>query len=115
MSLGAKSRRRRRPQADVGGHLPPRAFAPAPTSLQTQRFSLGPHVPGALRLPGLRRPGTKKPPKGAGSVTTASAASATHFSSVPPRGLALQPPHVAVAGPCNSHLASRTHTQPQQR
>src|SRR3546814_19195913 len=28
MSLGAKSRRRRRPQADAGGHLPPMAFAP---------------------------------------------------------------------------------------
>src|SRR3546814_4168056 len=80
MSLGAKSRRRRRPQADGGGHLPPRAFAPAPTSLQTQRFSLGPHVPGALRLPGLRGPGTKKPPQGGGFVTTGCAASAMQFA-----------------------------------
>src|SRR3546814_3146193 len=80
MSLGAKSRRRRRPQADAGGHLPPRAFAPAPTSLQTQRFSLGPHVPGALRLPGLRGPGTKKPPQGGDFVTTGCAASAMQRS-----------------------------------
>src|SRR3546814_12459730 len=28
MSLGAKSRGRRRPQVDAGGHSPPRAFAP---------------------------------------------------------------------------------------
>src|SRR3546814_18776457 len=80
MPLGARSRRRRRPQADAGGHLPPRAFAPAPTSLQTQRFSLGPHVPGALRLPGLRGPGTKKPPPGGAFVTTGCAAQAMQFA-----------------------------------
>src|SRR3546814_16177543 len=32
MSLGAKSRGRRRPQADAGGHSPPRAFAPGALS-----------------------------------------------------------------------------------
>src|SRR3546814_12437043 len=38
LSLGAKSRGRRRPKAGAGGHSPPRAFAPAPTHLRTRAF-----------------------------------------------------------------------------
>src|SRR3546814_16463749 len=41
MSLGAKSRRRRRPQADAGGHLPPRAFATC--SPVVKAATLSPH------------------------------------------------------------------------
>src|SRR3546814_8057961 len=41
MSLGAKSRRRRRPQADAGGHLPPRAFAPGAPVVKAA--TLSPH------------------------------------------------------------------------
>src|SRR3546814_11772132 len=39
MSLGAKSRRRRRPKAGAGGHLPPRAFATAPSQLPDAALS----------------------------------------------------------------------------
>src|SRR3546814_4140725 len=51
MSLGAKSRRRRRPKAGAGGHLPPRAFAPAPSQLPDAALS-----PVGRRTFLLRRP-----------------------------------------------------------
>src|SRR3546814_7780750 len=51
MSLGAKSRRRRRPKSGAVGHLPPRAFAPAPSQLPDAALS-----PVGRRTFLLRRP-----------------------------------------------------------
>src|SRR3546814_355983 len=62
MSLGAQSGRSRRPRADAGGHLPPMAFAPAPTIFKKKRLSVGPQGPWSLRLPGRRLPVNKNPP-----------------------------------------------------
>src|SRR3546814_6538935 len=42
MSLGAKSRGRRRPKAGAGGHSPPRAFAPATTDRKSTRLNYSP-------------------------------------------------------------------------
>src|SRR3546814_14808823 len=63
MSLGAKSRRRRRPKAGAGGHLPPRAFAPAPSQLPDAALS-----PVGRRTFLLRRPAHVHAAEAASSV-----------------------------------------------
>src|SRR3546814_6568066 len=73
MSLGAKSRGRRRPQADAGGHLPPRAFAPGAPVVKAA--TLSPH---RLRRALTRRFAPPSPAGGRGAASMRSSAEAAH-------------------------------------
>src|SRR3546814_8977751 len=75
---------------------------------------LGPHVPGALRLPGLRGPGTKKPPQGGDFVTTGCAASAMQFAGGLRLVLDRQHAQVDVAVAGHRPVDALAHAQAQQ-